>query len=238
MQNLNPELLTAWEMEQTKLAAQVVIPTTGAGYQTSPADVLLVLDIQYEGDIASIGGVLGNVRGEVEQVFTAQMMTDIPYAPGFFCFREGPPLFKFWQKLIQENYPPPNLIILDGHGIAHPRKFGVACWVGLHTQTPCIGCAKESLLKFEGELPENQGTSLPIYLNNEVVGWALRTQKGIKPIFASVGYAISSTTAREIILGLKAEYRLPDILRLADQAARAQARNVLQADWINFGLIL
>jgi deoxyribonuclease V len=238
MQNLNPELLAAWEMEQTKLAAQVVIPGAGMGYQPSPDDTVLVLDIQYEGDLASIGGILGNVRGEVEKIFTAQILAEIPYAPGFFCFREGPPLFKFWQKLIQENYPQPNLIILDGHGIAHPRKFGVACWLGLHTQTPCIGCAKESLLKFEGELPENQGSSLPIYLNNEVVGWALRTQKGIKPIFASAGYAISSKSTQEIILGLKAEYRLPDILRLADQVARAQARNAPQKDWINWGMIL
>jgi deoxyribonuclease V len=237
MQNISSELLATWETEQTKLAAQVVIPSAGMGYQPSIEDTFLVLDIQYEGDIASIGGILGNMQGDVAQIFTAQIIAEVPYAPGYFCFREGPPLLKFWQKLIQENYPQPDLIILDGHGIAHPRKFGVACWLGLHTQTPCLGCAKESLLQFTGELPENQGSSLPIYLNDEVVGWALRTQTGIKPIFASAGYAISSKTTQEIILGLKGEYRLPDILRLADQVARAQARNAPQNDWINFGII-
>ncbi|MCU0444460.1 MAG: endonuclease V [Microscillaceae bacterium] len=237
MTNLSPELLAYWEAEQNRLASKILIPSAGMGYLPDVEDIILVLDIQYQGNVAAIGGVLGNPQGEIEQVFTAQVSADVPYAPGYFCFREGPPLLKFWQNLTKAQHLQPNLIILDGHGIAHPRKFGVACWLGLHTQTPCLGCAKESLLPFEGELPDNQGSSLAIKLHNEVVGWALRTQSGVKPIFASPGYALSLETAKQLIFNLKGEYRLPDILRLADQVARAQAKNELKNDWIDWGYI-
>lgn len=155
--------------------------------------------------------------------FAAAVPVQVPYIPRFFCFREGPPLLETITAIRERFGLTPELILVDGHGIAHPRRFGIACWVGIKTGMPTIGCAKKTLLNYVGEMGKKRGDSLPIEDQGEVVGDALTTRDNVKPVFVSPGHGINLDTAVEIILAL-CKYRIPDPLRRADQVARACAK--------------
>ena len=155
--------------------------------------------------------------------FAGLVDVQVPYVPRFFCFREGPPLLTTLMAIRERFDLDPDLILVDGHGIAHPRRFGLACWVGVKTGTPTIGCAKNTLLKYTGEVGRERGDVLPIRDGSQVVGAALTTRSEVKPVFVSPGHEISLETALEVILALS-RYRIPDPLRRADQVARACAR--------------
>lgn len=142
----------------------------------------------------------------------------------FFCFCEGPPFLKVVNLVQQYFNLKPDMLITDGHGIAHPRRFGVACWLGVQMNLPTIGCAKQTLLDYNGVLGKKRGSWLAVWLESEMVGKVLRTQDGVKPIFVSAGHRISLTTAAEVIFNLAPRYRLCEPLRRADQAARAFAK--------------
>jgi deoxyribonuclease V len=114
----------------------------------------------------------------------------------------------------------PDLLICDGQGIAHPRRFGLACHIGLMFDVPTIGCAKTSLVAHDAEPDAQRGSSAPLLDQGETVGCALRTRSGVKPIYVSPGHRISVQTACEWALRLAARYRIPEPLHLADQAAR------------------
>jgi len=182
------------------------------------------LDIQYKNQTAFVGLDIQRYSGERIATYVSQTTVDIEYVPQFFCFREGPPLLETINRVQQQFNLTPKLLITDGHGIAHPRRFGVACWLGVQTQLPVIGCAKQTLLDYQGVLDDQRGSSLAVWLNNEPVGNVLRTQNGVKPVYVSPGHQINLTTATNIILHLSPKYRLCEPLRRADQAARAYAK--------------
>jgi deoxyribonuclease V len=210
---------------QKQWAAKVIIPPDNAGYAPQPEDVIFSLDIQYVDNTAFVGLDVQRYSGELIGTYVRQTTVDVAYVPQFFCFREGPPLLKI-VNFVQQHYNlKPDVLITDGHGIAHPRRFGVACWLGVQTNLPTIGCAKQTLLDYQGVLGKKRGSCLPVYLENEMVGKVLRTQEDIKPIFVSAGHQISLTTAADMILNLAPRYRLCEPLRRADQAARAYAKN-------------
>ncbi|NUM35320.1 MAG: endonuclease V [Candidatus Brocadiae bacterium] len=211
--------------QQEKLRKWVEIPQDGRGYFPKPGDKILALDIQYVGDFAHIGGDLWEWQGGHIDTFAAAVKSSFPYVPGYFCFREGPPLLSFYEKLRDQYQIFPDLIIIDGHGTAHPRKLGVACWMGIATKVPTIGCAKDTLVHYEGALEEKKAARLPVFVDKDLVGYVLRTQDGIKPLFVSPGHLVSLETSALVILGLPGEYRIPDILRNADQAARHHAKS-------------
>ncbi len=209
---------------QKQWAAKIVIPPDNAGYAPQSDDVIFSLDIQYVGDTAFVGLDVRHYSGKIIGIYVGQTTVDTEYVPQFFCFREGPPLLKVINFVQHRFNLTPNILITDGHGIAHPRRFGVACWLGVHTNLPVIGCAKQTLLDYQGVLGETRGCCLPVWLENEMVGNVLRTQNGVKPIFVSAGHQINLTTATEIILNLASRYRICEPLRRADQAARAYAK--------------
>lgn len=206
---------------QKELAKAIIIPTGIDGYLPKNGDIIFTLDIQYKGE-------QGNVALDVQEwgkekpmgMFVKTWPAKVPYVPSFFCFREGPLLFNQIKETIANTGLQPNLIIVDGHGLAHPRKFGIACWLGSQLKIPAIGVAKNMLLPFTGELAENRGATLPILWKEEIVGYVLRTQKGVKPVYVSAGHLISHLVAVEIILTLSPKYRLCEPIRRADQAAR------------------
>ncbi len=212
---------------QKEWAPKVVIPPDNAGYVPQSDDVIFSLDIQYDGDTAFVGLDVQRYAGEVIGTYVGQSSVDVPYVPQFFCFREGPPLLEMINA-VQQHFSP-DVLICDGHGIAHPRRFGVACWLGVQTNLPVIGCAKQTLLDYQGVLGEKRGSCLPVWLENEKVGTVLRTQNGVKPIFVSAGHQITLATATRMILHLAPKYRLCEPLRRADQAARAYAKNAQQS---------
>mgnify|MGYP001129568775 CR=1 FL=1 len=232
------DIESLWTQEQNQMARQVTIPQAGAGYQPQAGNIILGLDIQYEGDLAYIAGDLQHYQGEAIQTYSGVTQVTAPYVPGFFCFREGPPLLALVNRLLQDDaIPSPNLLVVDGHGIAHPRSFGVACWLGVKTGLPTMGVAKKSLLRFSGVVGEPQGSLLAIENEGKTVGYALRTQTGIKPEYVSAGHLISLDTAKDIALQMVSEYRIPDVLRRADQVARLHSKGKIPEGWVNLGTL-
>jgi len=139
-----------------------------------------------------------------------------PYIPGFLSFREAPLLIKAYERLKIR----PHLLLVDGQGIAHPRKAGLAVHLGVELKIPTIGCAKKPLLRYEGTLAEERGSFLPIFLNGEEVGIILRTKKGVKPLCVSPGNLITLEEARNWVLKTAIRFRIPEPLRLAHQLSK------------------
>ncbi|UCF88800.1 MAG: endonuclease V [bacterium] len=133
-----------------------------------------------------------------------------PYVPGLLSFREIPPLIPVLKKA-----PRPDLIIVDGHGIAHPRRFGLACHLGLVTGVPTIGCAKSLLVGTCQKPGPERGDMTPITYDGNLVGYALRTRKGSKPLYISPGHLLDPEEAVKGVQMCLKGYRLPEPTRLA-----------------------
>ena len=145
---------------------------------------------------------------------------DFPYVPGLLSFREAPLTLDACEKLSIT----PDLILVDGQGIAHPRRLGLASHLGLFLDTPTIGCAKSLLCGEYGELGENPGSHTEIVHMGETVGVALRTKLGVKPVYVSTGHKIDLQTAIYWVLECCRGYRLPEPARLAHLAAGGNLR--------------
>lgn len=151
----------------------------------------------------------------VESV-TVEDTVQFPYIPGLFSFRELPPIIKAFKKIKTT----PQLVVCDGQGLAHPRRFGLACHLGTLYDIPTIGCGKTRLLGNYQEPEQHRGAQSPLIDNSEIIGNVLRTQNNINPIFVSIGHRVSLTTACHWILKLSPKYRLPETTRQADQLVK------------------
>ncbi len=140
---------------------------------------------------------------------------DFPYIPGLLSFRESPLTLAACERLAIT----PDLILVDGQGIAHPRRLGLASHLGLFLNTPTIGCAK-SLLCGTHEVPgEKPGSYAEVVDRGEIIGAALRTKLGVKPLYISVGHKVDLQTAIYWVLECCRDYRLPEPTRFAHLAA-------------------
>lgn len=146
-------------------------------------------------------------------------VADFPYVPGYLGFREVPALVAAWARLD----PKPDLLLVDGQGLAHPRGLGLACHLGLVLDVPAIGVAK-SLLVGTGEPGPDAGDAAPILWQGRCLGMALRTRRGARPVFVSVGHRVSLGTALDILRGACDGRRLPAPVRAAHDAANAARR--------------
>lgn len=142
--------------------------------------------------------------------------TDFPYIPGLFAFREAPSLLEALSRLSVV----PDVLICDGQGLAHPRRFGLACHLGSLTEIPSIGVGKTAMGRYEPP-GEERGDWAPLRMDDEVVGRALRTQRGVKPVFVSVGHRYTLDGACDLTLRLAPQYRLPETTRMADRLGRS-----------------
>jgi deoxyribonuclease V len=138
-----------------------------------------------------------------------------PYIPGLLSFREAPAVLAALDRLPRM----PDLILADGQGRAHPRRFGIACHLGLLLDRPTIGCAKSPLVGHHTEPGAEVGVWSPVVDRGETVGAAVRTRRGVKPMFVSVGHRVSLETAVQLVLACGRGLRLPEPTRLADQLA-------------------
>jgi deoxyribonuclease V len=152
---------------------------------------------------------------QVIETSVAYRPTIFPYIPGFLSFRELPAIIDALEKIRTI----PNIILCDGQGIAHPRRFGLACHLGILVDIPTIGVAKSWLIGKHEELPETRGNWQPLIHNYETIGAVLRTRTKVKPLYISSGHRISLTTAIDYVLRCTPKYRLPETTRIADKLA-------------------
>lgn len=145
-----------------------------------------------------------------------------PYVPGLLSFREAPAIIAAIRRLKCK----PDVFLFDGQGFAHPRRFGLACHVGIFIDRPSIGCAKSILVGRCDEPGARRGDTTRLVHNGERIGLALRTRDRVKPIYVSVGHLVSLEFAASVVLSCCTKYRLPVPTRLADQlVARAKEQD-------------
>lgn len=160
--------------------------------------------------------VLDATTWEVVERVTAVGRSAFPYVPGLLAFRELPTLLAAWEQLAAK----PDVVVCDGYGVAHPRRFGLACHFGLLTATPAFGVGKTAFIGEHAEVGELRGASADLIDSGEVIGRALRTRTGVKPVYVSPGHLIDLDGACELTLRLTPRFRLPETTRLADRACR------------------
>jgi deoxyribonuclease V len=151
----------------------------------------------------------------VLEAATHEDLAWFPYISGLFSFREIPPLARAWTKLACT----PDLLICEGQGLAHPRRFGMACLLGLLFDVPTIGCAKSCLIGQYDSPGDRRGNYSFLTHKGETIGAVLRTRDRTKPVFVSIGHRVSLTTACAWILQLTPSYRLPEPIRQANRVA-------------------
>jgi deoxyribonuclease V len=149
-----------------------------------------------------------------------------PYIPGLLSFREAPVVIKAFEKLSTV----PDVLLCDGQGIAHPRGFGLASHLGLLIGIPSVGCAKSRLCGEHGEAGPEVGDWVPLRMDDRSIGAVLRTRKGVKPLFVSVGHLINLRSAIRIVLRSGAGYRIPEPTRIAHHLVN-DARRGYEPAW-------
>lgn len=169
------------------------------------------------GKIARAAAVLLDARDltVVAQVVVEQPVV-LPYIPGLLSFRELPVLLEALAQLPET----PDLILCDGQGIAHPRRFGIAAHLGVATGIASIGVAKSILVGQHDTLAADKGSRVPLRAGNEVVGVVLRSREGCRPLIVSPGHRVGIDTAADRVMALVTRYRLPEPTRLADRLSK------------------
>lgn len=196
---------------QRELAARVRLrPLRGPLRRIAGVDAAFSRD----GEFCIAGVVVWDRFGRrVVERSAARQRLRFPYIPGLLSFREAPAILAALRKLTRE----PDLLMCDGHGLAHQRRFGIACHVGLLAALPAMGCAKSRLV---GEYPPPgpaRGSRSPLVHRGELVGAALRTRDSVKPVYVSAGHDIDLPSAIRVALQCSSGYRLPEPVRLADR---------------------
>ncbi|MFD5518021.1 endonuclease V [Streptomyces sp. NPDC127066] len=201
---------------QDELRERVVLdepgPPPGTGRVTG-------VDVAYDDErdvVAAAAVVLDAATLDVVAEATAVGRVSFPYVPGLLAFREIPTVLAALEALPC----PPGLVVCDGYGRAHPRRFGLASHLGVLTGLPTIGVAKNPFTFSHEEPGVRRGSASPLLAGAEEVGRAVRTQDGIKPVFVSVGHRVDLGNACAHTLALTPKYRLPESTRRADSLCR------------------
>jgi len=150
---------------------------------------------------------------ELEEVDRSLVVTEVnfPYIPGLLSFRESPALIKAWEKIKIA----PDVVMIDGQGIAHPRRFGIASHFGVLVDKPTIGCAKSLLVGVYEEPKGEAGNFSYLYDSGEIIGVALRTRDNVQPVFVSIGHKITLDESIQIVMKTVRGYRIPEPTRLS-----------------------
>lgn len=217
---------TAARAVQGELRARLVLdepgPAPGTGHVTG-------LDVAYddERDVVAAAAVVLDARTlDVVEEATAVGRVSFPYVPGLLAFREIPTVLAALASLSSD----PGLLVCDGYGLAHPRRFGLASHLGVLTGRPSIGVAKNPFTFTYDQPGPDRGDFSPLMAAEEEVGRALRTQAGVKPVFVSVGHRVSLGNACAHTLLLAPRYRIPESTRHADSLCRRALRDALGAE--------
>ncbi len=214
-----------------------ISPTAAVALQRDLAGQLLLNQSLPDSAVRTIAGVdlsppdteSGRVRGaavvvawpslEVVEVSTAEGIADFPYVPGLLSFREAPILLDALAGLRTT----PDVILVDGQGTAHPRRFGIACHLGLAIDVPTIGCAKSRLVGTHQQPAETKGAWTPLEHGGDTIGAVVRTRAGVRPIYVSPGNNIDLESSVRWALACSPRYRVPVPTRLAHRAAAGES---------------
>ncbi|WP_448192806.1 deoxyribonuclease V [Azospirillum sp. sgz301742] len=180
---------------------------------------LAAVDAHYSEQDGCTWGAVAEVDPDTLELRRSVLLarrTVFPYVPGLLSFREVPAMAAALALLPE----PPDLVLVDGQGIAHPRRFGLACHLGVVTGLPTIGVAKSRLIGRYEEPGRERGSSSPLWHRREIVGVALRTRDGTNPLFVSAGHRVSLQTCVDLVLRVTPKWRLPEPIRLADALSR------------------
>lgn len=208
-------ILHRWDVSPREaVAIQLTLRSQLCLHGTGPFTTVAGIDVAYDKNsrLMFAGVVVMSGDGcELLDCATATANAQFPYIPGLLSFRETPPVIKAWNKLKTM----PDCLICDGHGLAHPRRFGLACHLGLVLDRPSIGCAKSRLVGTHQEPRTRRGSVAPLLDQGEQIGVVLRTKDGVAPVFVSQGDRISLDAAVQAVLATCRGYRLPEPQRRA-----------------------
>lgn len=211
--NLTPEQAIA---QQRELAARLI-----AQDEFPPLHHVAGVDVGFENENTvsrAAAVVLSFPELQPVEFAIARRPVTFPYIPGLLAYRETPVLLDALAQLKIE----PDMIIVDGQGYAHPRRFGIACHLGVLLNCATIGCAK-SILTGRAETPENQiGAWTPLVNRGEVIGAAVRTKLKVNPVYVSIGNRVTLPTAIDIVLKCTGKYRVPETTRYAHKVASGE----------------
>ncbi|MEZ4471016.1 MAG: endonuclease V [bacterium] len=185
----------------------------------TPETLIAGCDLAYDKDERRCYAVVVVTRDggrEVVATATDVRYVEFPYVPGLLSFREVPALLAAFDRLAVR----PDVVLCDGQGIAHPRRFGLACHLGLWLDLPAVGCAKSRLIGTHAPLPEAPG-STPPWIDGVEAGALVRRIAGVKPVYVSPGHRCDVASAVALVRGGAGPYRIPEPVRLADLATRA-----------------
>ncbi|MGW0927387.1 endonuclease V [Streptomyces sp. NPDC002644] len=208
---------------QDELRERLVLDEPGPPPGTGPVTGVDVAYDDARGVVAAAAVTLDAATLAVTGRAVAVGPVAFPYVPGLLAFREVPAVLAALGALPG----PPGLVVCDGYGLAHPRRFGLACHVGVLTGLPAVGVAKNPFVFAASPPGPARGDHTPLLLGDEEVGRALRTREAVKPVFVSAGHRVSLENACAHTLALTPRYRLPETTRLADALCRAALREAL-----------
>jgi deoxyribonuclease V len=215
---VDPELVKHLTARQQEMSRQVIIAKPDF-----PIRTIAGCDSSFIGEhILSVFVLLAYPGLEVREIQYHYGPVDLPYIPGFLAFREAPNLLLAYEKLTAK----PDLIMVDGHGISHPRRLGIASHLGVVLNKPTLGVAKKILVgKYELPGPA-KGELTPIFYRQEHIANTLRTKEKVKPVFVSPGHLMDLETATRLALETTRKHKLPEPTRLADHYAEVLKKEV------------
>lgn len=217
---VEPGLVQSLTARQKEMSQQVVLAKPDF-----PIHTIAGCDSSYIGEnILSVFVLLSYPELEIMEIQYHYGPVELPYIPGLLAFREAPNLVQAYEKLSTK----PDLIMVDGHGIAHPRRLGIASHLGVLLNKPTMGVAKKILVgKYEPPAPE-KGALTPLFYRQEHIANTLRTKDKVKPVFVSPGHLMDLETATEMALATTRKHKLPEPTRLADHYAAVLKKEVQQ----------
>ncbi|MCO8269440.1 endonuclease V [Actinoplanes sp. TRM 88003] len=214
---MQPTTAAEAEAIQDSLRSRLIIPA-------SPVDLpptVVGLDVTYGEQRAVAAAVVVDVATlTVVEVATHGGEASFPYVPGLLAFREVPLLLAAIERLST----PPSLLMCDGYGLAHPRRFGLACHLGVLLDVPSFGVAKTAFVGTSTDPGPARGQTSDLVDADEVVGRVVRTQTGVKPVFVSPGHRIGLDDCTDLTVRLSGHYRIPEPTRQADILSRSALR--------------
>ncbi|RDI98238.1 deoxyribonuclease V [Dyella solisilvae] len=205
---------------QVELAAQVRLVD-----EHPPLPYVAGVDVGFEEDgaVTRAAAVLLDAQTmEPQAEVIARLPTRMPYIPGLLSFRELPAVLQALEQLPRT----PDLVFVDGHGVAHPRGLGIAAHLGVVTGLPAIGVAKSILVGTHDAVGTRRGDRVPLMHQGRTIGWVLRSKDRIRPLIVSPGHRVSMETAPALVLAYCTRYRLPEPTRLADRLASRRGRDI------------